>query len=120
MAQDISPPIFVFEGLDLSIYDSIDSMRRGLEGVDVDDGIYEAFDSVGCLLRLSASGVERGTFVLAIGEIGKVAREQTPTAPVRFYTLLWDYLKAIGHTPPTGAPLSALVAASVAAQAKQS
>ena len=47
MRTEMMPPFLVFEGLDLSIYASLDLIEAGFEGVDVEDGIYEAVDSTG-------------------------------------------------------------------------
>jgi hypothetical protein len=49
----IEPPIVVAEGNDVSVYRSLADVSRSLEAVDVDDGVYEAWDAPGHRLLLS-------------------------------------------------------------------
>lgn len=110
MATEITPPFLVFEGHDLSIYDSLDWIETDLEGVDVEDGIYEAFDSSGRVIRFKATGVKRGKFTVEIGETHVDSVEATPTGAGRLYNLLRDHLREIGQAMPHEASLNDLVA----------
>ncbi len=39
----LAPPVFVFEGTDLLLFQSLGDAEIGLEGPDVADGVYESF-----------------------------------------------------------------------------
>jgi hypothetical protein len=51
------PPIVVMEGNDLVVYATLALACHQLEAVDVNDGVYEAFDSEGRPLRLLTHGI---------------------------------------------------------------
>lgn len=53
MARTIEPPIVVAEGNDVSVFRSIGDAAMCLEAVDVDDGVYQAWDALGHKLVLS-------------------------------------------------------------------
>ena len=55
----ITPPIFVVEGDDVSAFRTIADAERALEEIDVDDGIYLAWDSSGRVLALT-TGFQSG------------------------------------------------------------
>ena len=110
MVTEIASPFLVFDGLDLSIYESLGSIEGELEGVDVEDGVYEAFDSIGRVVRLKATGVKRGKFTVDIGKTHVDTVEATPTGAGRLYDLLRDHLREIGQAMPHGASLNHLVA----------
>lgn len=62
----MQPPILVFEGWDLHLYDSVSDAELDLEAIDVEEGIYEAYDSQGRKLQVESEGqtvriVEPGT-----------------------------------------------------------
>jgi len=105
-----TPPLVVFDGCDLSLYGSFDELERDLEGIDVEDGVYEAFDAIGGVVRLSATGVERGRFRVTIGETHVDSVEATPTGASRLHELLGQHLEAVGRPAPPDAPLEDLVA----------
>lgn len=50
------PPILVFEGWDLHLYDSISDAELDLEAIDIEDGIYEIYDSEGRILEATTEG----------------------------------------------------------------
>lgn len=50
------PPIIIADGLDVGFFPTIEAAARALEVIDVEDGIYRAFDRDGKALRLSSSG----------------------------------------------------------------
>ena len=54
MSFDAAFPIFVFEGNDLSLFGDFNSLVTGLEGIDVEDGVYQAYDSRGRVVGLKA------------------------------------------------------------------
>ena len=62
-------PIFVFEGNDLSLFDDFDSLMTSLEGIDVEDGVYQAYDARGRAVELKAHGVKRGRFTVEVGRV---------------------------------------------------
>jgi len=96
-------PIFVSEPNDLYAFDSLSDLQLHLEPVDVEDGIYEAYDSEGRRLSLRAMGVRRGW----LGSIDQhkasiiVARaEQTPTHAEALRGLLVSFLSAVEKEGP--------------------
>jgi hypothetical protein len=105
----ISPPFFVFEGLDLSIYDSLNEIEANLEGVDVEGGLYEAFDSMGRVIGLKATGVKRGKFTVDIGKTHVETIAATSAGAERLSKLLHDHLLAFGRSVPNEANLHDLV-----------
>jgi hypothetical protein len=99
------PPIIIAEGLDVSFYGSADAAALALEGPDVIEGIYRAFDADARPLLLSSSG----------GPSDYSARLDISLYPgaspdVRgLSTLLREYLTATGQYVPDDAPLEALL-----------
>lgn len=104
-----SPPFFVFEGLDLTLCDSLGEIENSLEGVDVADGIYEAFDAKGRVIGLKASGVRRGRFTVEVGQTYVETVAETPAGAERLARLLRDYLRAAGQPASDVAALRDLV-----------
>lgn len=47
-------PIFIFEDEDCSCFENLQDAARGLEAIDVIENIFEAYDSEGRLLKLTA------------------------------------------------------------------
>ena len=110
------PPIMVFEGIGLQLYDSLDDALEGIEGVDVADGCYECFDATGRRVSRGAKGVRRGWIAVHIGEAVVTDVEEVPSGGDRLRSLLVDYLAAIGRSPPHKADLETLVAQCVSVQ----
>lgn len=105
-------PIFVFEGNDLSLFADFHSLTTALEGIDVDDDVYQAYDSLGRKLALEARGVIRGRFVVDIGTVHTGAVSQLPSGP-EFLNHLRAYLQACGQNPLSGQSLDELVQACI-------
>ncbi len=112
----ILPPIMVFDGLDLQLYDSLDNALREIEGVDVEDGCYECFDAAGRRVSLGAKGVRRGWIAAKVGEAVVTEVEETPSGGERLHSLLVEYLAAIGRSQPRSADLATLIAECVSVQ----
>jgi len=53
---DPAPPIVIDGDGQIEVYQTVLEARRAVEVVDVADGLYQAFDSEGCPLRLVAHG----------------------------------------------------------------
>lgn len=53
---DVTWPVVLFDGGDLGMYASYSDLNGYIEAVDVDDGVYEAYDSAGRPLDLSTQG----------------------------------------------------------------
>lgn len=53
-----TPPVLIFEGLDLAFCGSVAGAQLWLEAIDVRDGVYTGYDSEGRLLRLDTKGEE--------------------------------------------------------------
>ncbi|ABE43580.1 hypothetical protein [Polaromonas sp. JS666] len=105
-------PIFVFDGNDLSLFDSFNSLTTALEGVDVEEGVYTAYDSSGRVVFLQATGVARGRFTV---EIGRVIVGPVSEAPdvADFGRRLRSYLQACGEDSRAGMTLEELVHACI-------
>lgn len=54
----ILPPLFVFEQNSIDVFKNIQDLENKLEPVDVENNIYQAFDSLGNLLKLSVINKE--------------------------------------------------------------
>jgi hypothetical protein len=55
----VDPPIFVFQGDELSVFASAETAQARLEWLGVEDDVYEAFDSRGRRLWLGVVETER-------------------------------------------------------------
>ncbi|MDA3798967.1 MAG: hypothetical protein PF692_07795 [Kiritimatiellae bacterium] len=49
----MKPPIIIYEEGNIVFYESVGSAELCIEAIDVDNHVYVAYDSEGCLLRLS-------------------------------------------------------------------
>lgn len=54
VTHTITPPIFVIEGRDISIYTAAENALNDLEAIDIKNGAYVVYDSEGRLLQLGA------------------------------------------------------------------
>jgi hypothetical protein len=54
MNTSLQLPIIVAEGEDISVFESVKSAESYIEAIDVDDGVYQAWDSEGRVLTLTA------------------------------------------------------------------
>lgn len=50
------PPIVSDENGDINLYPSVEDAEQYMEAIDVRDGVYEVFDSIGNRLAVSAEG----------------------------------------------------------------
>lgn len=50
------PPIVSDENGDINLYPSVEDAEKYMEAIDVRDGVYEVFDSIGNRLAVSAEG----------------------------------------------------------------
>ena len=111
-----APPFFVFEeGHDLTIYDSLSQIEVGLEGIDVEDGVYEAYDSKGRAISLTAKGVKKRKLfwnieIVDIGETHAKVLEPERAASERFHELLRGYIEARDRGSSADSDLDTLVA----------
>ena len=112
MSVEAAFPIFVFDGNDLSLFASFDSLTIALEGVDVEDGVYAAYDSSGRAVALTASGVLRGCFTVEIGRVVVGDVNATPDV-TEFDGRLRSYLHACGEGKSEETTLQELVHACI-------
>jgi hypothetical protein len=98
MNVDAVFPVFLFEGNDLSLFDDFDSLVMGLEGIDVEDGVYQAYDSRGRAVGLKAHGVKRGSFMVEIGTV-VVGDVSAHPSTEEFEGRLRSYHEACGEDP---------------------
>lgn len=54
--NELTPPIIVAEGWDVRLFKSAAEALGSLEPIDVEEGIYQVFDSVGRRLTLGTDG----------------------------------------------------------------
>jgi hypothetical protein len=101
MAQ-LEPPIFVVEGLDISVHDTVESAERSLEPWWVNEECGSVFDASGRLIQLKA-GKHR---------VRIESWEEVPAHADELRSFLSDYLKLKGHPreQSANAELSDLVA----------
>ena len=92
-------PILVFDGNDLSVFGDVRSVCTGLEGIDVEDGVYQAYDSHGRVVELKACGVKRGRFGVEVGTVA-VGRLSEHSDGEEFEGRLRSYLAACGEDAP--------------------
>ena len=55
--ESLIPPIITDENGDIDFYPSVEEAERDMEQIDVLDGVYEVFDSVGTRLSVTAEGL---------------------------------------------------------------
>jgi len=86
------PPVFILEGHDVGIFDTVAQAEVQLEAIDVRNGIYEGFDARGRRLNISPEG-QRAAIRLA---------EEAPTDIASLERKLRDYLVHMGETQASG------------------
>jgi hypothetical protein len=116
----MDPPIFIWERGDLIVFDTPSRATDYLEWQDVEDGVYEAYDSGGRRLLLGVDRQSRKerwrrsvSRTVTIGEA-----EEEPLHGERLAEILKRALAAIGEKPVSD-DLPALVMAAHAAFANQ-
>ncbi len=80
MIDSVKPPLFAFEGGDVSIFHSVNELESTLEGIDVLNGAYEAFDSEGFRLELEPRGTRQSMFVIQVGTVRVTGRGERDEA----------------------------------------
>lgn len=91
----ITPPLFIHEGGDLMIFETIDDAVRYIEPVDVIEGVYVGYDSQGMLLKFKAQS-QRYDQPIEI-----VSAETEPTHQEELRDVLITYLRALGISEPS-------------------
>jgi hypothetical protein len=91
--DDLTPPIIVADGADVTFHASLDDATASMEGVDVEDGTYKVFDAIGRRIEVRAGGVHRGRFVVDIGTVHVGAVEVDPTGAVELRAILTSHLQ---------------------------
>ena len=94
-------PIFIAEGWDLKLYDSIRDAELDLEPIDVESGIYAGYDAEGRLLKIETRD---SAVVLS-------AAEASPAHQGQLEELLRGALRMTGHLPEGADSLESLVEA---------
>lgn len=105
----LQSPILVIDGLDVSIYPSIDAAVADLEGIDVADGVYEVFDAAGRRITLRAKNVRRGRFSVNIGTVHFDHAEDVPTGGAALKSRLLQHLEVRGLGCSRDADLTTIV-----------
>ena len=103
------PPVFVFEGIDLFLFKTLEDAALKIESVDVADEVYEGFDSVGHRITLSARNEKKGSIVIIPGEVSAVVDADSPPDPARLTELIRAHLDALGYSYGTDESLDGLV-----------
>ncbi len=101
----IKPPIFIRDGGDLSIFETIADVTSYIEPVDVLNNVYVGYDSQGRLLTLKARS-DRNYHPIEI-ELA----ETEPSHQAELRTILLAFLKAVRGAEPSfaEAPLEELI-----------
>ena len=102
----------------MSFHDSVEALETALEGIDVENGVYKAFDAEGRKLTLKAIGVIRGTIVSSVGIVKLAAAELVPSHQIELSELLRAYLMAVGYSASEDLGLDRLVSSSRQAAAE--
>ncbi len=90
-------PLIVFDGLDIFIFNSTKELETGLEGIDVQEHCFKAYDADGRALSLKAVGAWRRWFIINSGQVEIKAAEDEPNHKDELVGYLREYLKAIGQ-----------------------
>jgi hypothetical protein len=115
------PPILVFGGGDLDIFESVDDAVRYIEWPSIVEERSVAYDSEGRLLKLEAPG-ERATELLGVRTyrvnkpIAITSTEVDPSHQHELSDLLRDFLERVGATRESleGATLGELLRMAIA------
>lgn len=102
-------PLFVIEGLDVVLYNSIEALEIHLEGIDVAEGRYKSFDAEGRSLNLEAIGAKRGRFMVTVGRVHLASAEDRPSHQQELAAYLRDHLNAVGQAVDEELGLNQLV-----------
>jgi hypothetical protein len=105
----IRPPVFVVDGEDVSVYDSLEDAMGALEGVDVEDGLYAVYDADGRRIALKGVGVKRSRFIVEVGLVQVESIEAEPTGADELGQLLLRFGRHSGWDVNEGTPLAELV-----------
>jgi hypothetical protein len=85
-------PLFVFDGDDLSVFDSVDYASRYLEPIDVDNACYLGFDASGNSLRFEVIPGDLHSLPKV-----RIRRNEEPADPEQLRALLQARLIAQGR-----------------------
>jgi hypothetical protein len=107
---EMRAPIVIAEGLDVSFFGSTDAAALALEGPDVIEGIYRAFDADARPLLLRSNGGPTDYSAQVEISLQPGARPDV----IGLSTLLREYLGATRQAVPQDAPLAALLDRAVA------
>lgn len=109
MADVITYPIVVAEGVDVSILSSIEEAVEYLEGMVASGGSCVAFDAEGRALNLEIAEVQDDPRAQVGRNLRIVLAEATPTHAEELGRLLRDYLQACGERVGPEATLRDLI-----------
>jgi hypothetical protein len=88
-----TPPLFLFgDGHYPDIYASAEALCGRIEGIDLLEGDYRAYDSLGRHVQLEAVGVRRSGRWVDVGETVVAGVEDSPAHREEFRRLLTEFL----------------------------
>jgi hypothetical protein len=97
----VAGPLFVKDDSTLYVFDSAEDLTVALEAVDVEDGLYRAYDKEGRRLKLTATGVRRrlrGIIVdQASARIAVERAEEHPTHGSELKLSIIEHLVGLGR-----------------------
>jgi len=93
MGLKVEPPIFLIEGRDLAVFESVGDAERHLEAPYLDNSSFDALDSRGRRLSVDAVGAK---VVFSLDDT-------VPPDPDKLERAIRDYLSAIGDERATEA-----------------
>lgn len=112
-----TPPLILVAKDDggIEMFDDLAQLASAVEGVDVEDGNYLAFDAVGRVIELTAQGVTRARPTVDIGTVTAGLAWPSVSRPGALAEHLRTHLRRVSEarsTPPPqdGADLTELVA----------
>lgn len=106
----LEPPIVVVEGHDVMVFRTVDDAARALEGPDVLEGIYEAYDATGVRIDLTSDGGPDDYSAVVALSVPAVP----PVEAARLCRLLQEHLEHAGATVAVDASVARLLDAVIA------
>ena len=80
-------PVFIYEPVDMNVYETVESAELSLEAIDVNDNVYTGYDADGRLLKLIA---EQDRIKIRLAEDKANHKQDLEIAIVSFLDALMD------------------------------
>ena len=93
MTMPVVPPVFLIGDGECEAFASIDALALGVEGVDLVNGDYRAFDASGRVVNLIATGVTQRRFSVDVGQVSAAPSAPAEVAPGELADALRGWLE---------------------------